>query len=83
LDALKVGASGSINAVSAFLGHMTVELYDLFIAERSLIKNDQTTEEIKALKEHREKMKNIQEKLIAPDLIVIFFIEYILIFFLL
>jgi hypothetical protein len=55
---------------------MVVELYDMFIAQQSLFKEDQTTEEIKALKEHRDKMKAIQEKLIAPDLIVIFLIFF-------
>ena len=51
---------------------MVVELYDMFLAEQSLIKPDQTTEEMKSLREYRDKMKRIQEKLIAPDLIVIF-----------
>lgn len=71
LDGLRVGAVGSINAVSSFLGPLVVDLYEMYLMEDEFRnKDDASQHEVKLFKEHKEKMIAIQNRLIAPDMII-------------
>lgn len=85
LDGLRVGASGSINAVSSFLGPLVVDLYEMFLIEEiqnhefALNSEDEiklfSEEEVKLFKvvkdqNKRYEMNMIQNRLIPPDMII-------------
>ena len=70
LDALRVGANGSICATANVLGPQLIEICNLYKLQVEL---DNSKENKLLKKEYNDKAQTIQNKLIQPDLAVILY----------